>query len=138
MRFPLNSNAQSRQGAAVVEFAIVAPLLILLILGMIEFGRMIMVKQAITNATREGAREACLDGATKEKVQETVKKYLDTCGISGASIEIKPDLGQVQFREPITVTVNIPFSKVSWLPNLFAGKNLQLAGSSVMRAEHLE
>ncbi len=39
-----------------MEFAVVAPVFLLLVFGMIEYGRMVMVQQVITNASREGAR----------------------------------------------------------------------------------
>ena len=43
------------RGVAAVEFALVAPLFLLFLFGMIEFGRMVMVQQVLTNASREGA-----------------------------------------------------------------------------------
>ena len=46
----------NQNGAALVEFAIVLPLLLILIFGIIEFGVMFYDKAMITNATREGAR----------------------------------------------------------------------------------
>ena len=52
------SSRRTRTGAAVIEFAVIGPLLVLLILGVIEFGRMVMVQQILTNASREGARRA--------------------------------------------------------------------------------
>ncbi len=55
---------RNRQGAAAVEFAIVAPVFFLMVFGMIEFGRAIMVKQVMTNAARDGARLAILDSPT--------------------------------------------------------------------------
>ena len=57
-----------RRGAAAVEFAVVAPVFFILIFGMIEFGRMVMVQQVITNASREGARLSVLDGTTATDV----------------------------------------------------------------------
>src|SRR5687767_15081283 len=63
---------RNRRGAAVVEFAMVAPLLFLLIFGLIEFGRVVMVQQVLTNGAREGARVGVLDDATKTDVQNTV------------------------------------------------------------------
>ncbi len=47
-----------------MEFAVVAPLFLVFVFGMIEYGRMVMVQQVITNASREGARRAVLDGAS--------------------------------------------------------------------------
>jgi len=47
---------KDQKGAAIVEFAIVVPLLVLLLIGTIEFGILCYNKQVITNASREGAR----------------------------------------------------------------------------------
>src|SRR5947209_283568 len=58
------ADSNRRWGAAAVEFAIVAPLLVSLVLGLIEFGRVLMVEQILTNAAREGCRTAVLDGST--------------------------------------------------------------------------
>jgi Flp pilus assembly protein TadG len=69
------SYREQRRGAAAVEFAVVAPVFILLVLGMLEYGRMIMVQQVITNASREGARRAVLDGATVESVTAAMTSY---------------------------------------------------------------
>ena len=49
----------NRKGTAAVEFALVAPLLCIMILGMLEMGRALQVQQALTNAVREGCRGYC-------------------------------------------------------------------------------
>ena len=54
----------ARRGVAVVEFAIIAPIVFLVIFGLMEMGRLVMVKQAVTNAAREGCREASLATTT--------------------------------------------------------------------------
>ena len=64
---PCQSYRKKRRGAAAVEFAVVAPIFLLLVFGMIEYGRMVMVQQVLTNASREGARCAVLDGATHQR-----------------------------------------------------------------------
>ena len=46
----------SERGAVLVEAAIVLPILLLLILGIVDFGRAYSAKQALTHATREGVR----------------------------------------------------------------------------------
>jgi Flp pilus assembly protein TadG len=128
-----------RRGAALVEFAIVAPVVILLVFGMIEYGRVAMVKQSLTNATREGAREAVLDGATVGGVKTVVNSFLTTCRISGATVTVSPDpLSAAKFGDKITVTVQVPFSSVTWLPTpqFFAGKTL--SASTVMRRETIQ
>ena len=49
--------------------ALVAPVFLLMVLGMLEIGRVLMVQQILTNASREGARRAVLDGATAADVK---------------------------------------------------------------------
>ena len=67
----------TRRGVAAVEFALVAPLFFTLILGIIEFGRMMMVQEILVNAAREGARAAILPGETDAQVTTTVSNYHD-------------------------------------------------------------
>ena len=49
-------NIKGQRGAAAIEFAILLPVLVLLLFGTIEFGLLLFNKQVITNASREGAR----------------------------------------------------------------------------------
>lgn len=59
----LGRHAQRSRGQAMVEFALVAPILFLLILGTIEAGRFIFYYELLNNATREGARYAIVHGS---------------------------------------------------------------------------
>jgi len=129
----------NRRGAAAVEFAIIAPVFFLLVFGMIEFGRMIMVQQIITNASREGARIAVLDGATTNGVTTQVTNYLDGAGVRGATVSVDPDPPtDAGWGEPVTVEVTIPFSNVSWLPvPMFVG-DMDLSSTASMRRETVQ
>jgi Flp pilus assembly protein TadG len=125
----------------VVEFAIVAPVFFLLVFGMIEYGRMVMVQQVITNASREGARRAVLDGATSSEVKSKVNAYLESAGIkpSPEYTDVDPspptDAG---YRQPVTVSVTIPFSEVSWMPTPMFLKNVELSAKTVMSRESIQ
>lgn len=125
-----------RLGAAAVEFAVVVPVFFLLVFGMIEFGRMVMVQQVLTNASREGCREGILDGATNSSVQSTVNNYLSGANINGATITVTPsDPGSAGAGDSVTVQVSVPYDNVSWMPGaLFLGGKT-LSASTVMRRE---
>ncbi len=69
-----------------IEFALVAPLMILFSLGLVEMGRMTMVKQLITNISREGARLATLPDATNASVQAKVSELLSDSRLNNPSI----------------------------------------------------
>lgn len=131
--------ARDRKGAAVVEFAVIAPLFFLLILGIVEFGRAMMVKQVLTNASREGARRAVIESATIPEVEDLVQKYLAGASISGASVSVTPAaLDTLGLGDPVSVQVSVPFNSVSWLPApWFLGGNV-LSEASTMRAERLQ
>jgi Flp pilus assembly protein TadG len=132
---------RKRLGAAAVEFAVVAPVFFLLVFGMIEFGRMVMIQQVITNASREGARKAVLDGSTESNVKSSVVTYMANGGVTIATsnVTVNPtDPSAAAAGSPITVTVSVPFSQVSWLPSpMFLGGR-QMTASTVMRREAVD
>jgi Flp pilus assembly protein TadG len=127
-----------------VEFAIVAPVFFLMIFGMIEVGRAVMVQQIITNASREGARLAVLPGTTAQDVTDRVQEILTSQTVPGASVEILNETGNptdpedAEYGDVIKVTVSVPYSEVSWLPasRYFTGKTL--VASTIMRTERVQ
>jgi len=133
---PCRLYRRKRRATAAVEFAIVAPVFLLMVFGMIEYGRMVMVQQIITNASREGARTAVLDGATTDSVTAAVNAYLTSGSISGATVTVSPDPpSNAQNGDPVTVTVSVPFSQVSWLPSPMYLGGTTLSSATVMRRE---
>jgi Flp pilus assembly protein TadG len=123
----------NRRGAAVVEFAVVAPLLLLLVLGTIEYGRFVMVQQILTNAVREGARQASLDSATQAEVIQVVANYCTDAGIPVDDTTVNPDPTAVAPGAPITVTVQTAFDQVSWFPTPIYLVGATVSATSTMR-----
>jgi Flp pilus assembly protein TadG len=133
---PCRLYRRNRRATAAVEFAIVAPVFLLMVFGMIEYGRMVMVQQIITNASREGARTAVLDGATTSSVTAAVNSYLTSGSISGATVTVDPNPpSNAAYGDPVTVTVSVPFSQVSWLPSPMYLGGTTLTSATVMRRE---
>ncbi len=138
---PCRLYRRKRVGTAAVEFAIVAPVFFLMVFGMIEYGRMVMVQQIITNASREGARKAVLDGSTTADVQNTVVNYMAGGGITiaNSNVTVSPNPpSSAASGDPVSVSVSIPFSQVSWLPSpMFLGTRSMLS-TTVMRREAVQ
>lgn len=116
------------RGAAAVEFALVLPVLILLIMGLLEFSRLYNVQISLSNAAREGARTMVL---TKDPAQSR------TAAIAAApSVSPAISSGQIVFS-PATCTpgaqmkVTITYSAA--LMTGFFGVTLPLRGVGVMR-----
>ncbi len=118
-----------------MEFAFIAPILVVLILGMIEFGRLMMVEQILTNAAREGCRAAVLSTGTTSSATSAVTTYLNGSGITGETVTVSPDPSSAAAGTSITVTVSVPFNNVSWLagPVWLGGKTL--TATVIMRKE---
>jgi Flp pilus assembly protein TadG len=128
--------SQNRRGAAVVEFAVVAPVFFILVFGLIEYGRAVMVEQILTNAAREGARSAILTSATTNGVKSVVNTYLSSASISGATVTVSPNPpSSASSGSNVTVTVSIPFTSVSWLPSPFYLGSTTLTATCAMRTE---
>ena len=119
-----------------VEFAIVAPLFFLLVFAMIEYGRMVMVSQIITNASREGARFAVLDDATNSYVEGKIEDFLEPSSISKFDVTTVPsNIATATYGQAITVTVEVDFKDVSWLPSPMYLGGQKIKASTVMRRE---
>ena len=147
MRYPAIGNRirafrrgrRRRLGATITEFAIIAPIFFLLVLSSFEFGRAIMVQQILTNAAREGARQAIVENADSTDVVNSVTSYLSGTTVPGVTVTIDPtSLQTVGFGDEVTVTVTVPYDQVSWLPvsSFMSGKIL--TGESMMRGERLQ
>ena len=126
-----------RKGAATVEMAMVAPVILMLIFGSVEFARMMMVRQALTNAGREACRHACLVTTSKDSeainvVHETLQGVVYKApGNDVVSVKIEP-----AFNSPppsgtnLVTTIEVDCAKVSWLPPVFyAGAKIRVTSS---------
>jgi Flp pilus assembly protein TadG len=137
-----------RKGAAAVEFALVMPLFFMLILGIIEFGRAIMVEQIITNAAREGARIAIVPGTSTAATQAQVANYLVNGAVISSSSSLNSGGNNPQFSvnpsppssatsgSLVTVTVSVPYNSVAWLPTAMFLGNATMTATCTMRTEN--
>jgi Flp pilus assembly protein TadG len=131
-------NRLLRRGAAVTEFAIVAPVFFMMVIGFIEFGRALMVQQVLINASRVGARMATTTGATSSAVQDAVEDYTAGVAVPGVTVAVSPNPSSATAGTAITVTASVPFENVSWMsaPWFLGGKTL--SANSQMRKEGFE
>jgi Flp pilus assembly protein TadG len=72
------------KGAELIEFALVFPLLLLVVVGIMDFGLLLRQYEVLTNAAREGARVAVLPGYAPADVQARVNQYLVASGMAAA------------------------------------------------------
>ena len=72
---------RSERGAELIEFALVLPVLLLVVLGIVDFGFLFQRMEVVTNAAREGARMAVLPGYSQADVEGRVCNYVQTGGV---------------------------------------------------------
>jgi Flp pilus assembly protein TadG len=110
-------NVRGTPGQALVEMALVLPVLLILVLGILEFGRAWNTKQVVTDAAREGARLAVVQNndITPDSVRAAVATYLSRAGIPGAAVTIAfdddaPPAGQWRIPDQMqTVYVGVQY-----------------------------
>lgn len=117
--------ASSDRGASALEFALVVPILLVLVMGIIEFGFMFQAQLALTHAAREGARMAAVDKYDAAKVVN--QAYPVTPAI--ATVPSPPS--SAASGDPISVTLSYDYD---WQVLPFPG-TVALTGTAVMRKE---
>lgn len=133
----IRRNPRMRRGAAVVETAVVAPLLILGMLGMMEVGWAFMLRQTVTLAAREGARAGSLPGATLSDVQSAVDASMGAANLEGYTTESNiAGLGPTDLD--ITVTVSIPLDRATFTGSMIGGGSFNISSTTTMRREGVD
>ena len=105
LRYSLKPNRSRRRGAALLEFALVVPMLMLLLLGIMEFGWFAKNQLTVSNATREGARLASL-GRPQAEIRTRVRNSLGTIKITEVILEYSQDSGATYLPFPADDTVH--------------------------------
>jgi hypothetical protein len=126
----------SRFGTATVEMALVAPVVFLLIFGSMEFARLMSVRQALTNAAREGCRKACLATTQNDDDADAVIRT----ALGGVMRNIDdPDILRISFSPSfdtsppsgtrITASIEVDSAHVSIIPPFFVQAPIRASSS---------
>ncbi|MGY1724640.1 TadE/TadG family type IV pilus assembly protein [Blastococcus sp. SYSU DS0533] len=128
---------QDERGATAVEFAFIVPLLLVLLIGIAEFGHAFQVQGTLSAAAREGVRAMALrnDPADARDVVRTAAASLDPAitdaqiriEVVGGTAETCPTTGAGDTAVRLTITYPMPY-----LTDFF-GSGIELTGTGVMR-----
>ena len=107
---------RKREGAAALEFALVLPLLVILLFGIIDFGYLMFVVSTMNNAAREGARRGAVEAVNGNVVSSATlaaQRYLNAAGL-GTGCRVNCPTTAATFVAPVgntqgdvTVTVTL-------------------------------
>jgi Flp pilus assembly protein TadG len=140
---------RDNRGTALIEMAFTLPLLLLISIGIIEFGRAFQTWQILTNAAREGARVAVLPGYSDSMVTARVQQYIQA-GVLDANvtptITIQRSVAVSYGSGTATgskVIVSYPFHFIALngiarliVSNTTVGSDFTMAASATMRNEN--
>lgn len=130
------SRSRTERGAALVEFALVLPLLLVLVFGIVDFGRAFQSSITLTNATREGARL----GATGANTTTICNRVTATAGVTPVTCTVTNAQGVSGTSVVVSARYTLTFiTPVGSLISLIGGNNLSntylLKSSADMRIE---
>jgi Flp pilus assembly protein TadG len=139
---------RSEKGAALLEAAMTIPLLLLVAIGTLEFGRAYQTWQVLTNAAREGARMAVLPNQTQSAVVQRVRNYMQSGQLpryNTASVTVNSSASITVNGAPVSasqVTVDYPFNFIVLqpvarlvTPSTSLGSAITMRAEAVMRNE---
>ena len=117
----------SERGSAVVEFALVVPLVLVLVLGLVEVALVARTQLEVVNAAREGAREAAASPDPADAVRAARSALGGAAGTARISVR-RPDVvgGRAEVRVTLPYRVAAP---------LFGGVAVEITARSTMRVE---
>ena len=113
-----------RDGVAAVELAVCLPLLLILVFGIWEVGRMVQAHQLLLQGAREGGRQAAAGRMDATAVRQFVVDYLNTNGLTGVTLSdvTLTNVTDANRSNPATanqldqfrVTVTVPYASIRW------------------------
>jgi Flp pilus assembly protein TadG len=129
-----------RRGSAVLEAALVLPILLSLTFGTVEYGYFFYVKHTLQGAAREGARAAITPTATNTDVTTAITNSMSAAGLNGSGYTtqiIPSNVNALTAGTAITVNVTCTWGTVGngFRPLGLIGAAKQVRGSTVMRKE---
>lgn len=128
---------KTQRGQAVVEMALVLPILIMLIFGIIEFGRILNTYMIVTNLSREGARQGAT-GGTDAEIVTAVKSGTNSNQINpnNLTVIINPAANSPRARgSSVGVRVSYPVDIIAPVIGTVIGDPYTVTSETIMRVE---
>jgi Flp pilus assembly protein TadG len=155
--FHQSGRGAARRGTYIVEFALVFPVFMVFLMGLVEFGHVNLVINTLNNAARIAARMGTVEDVTTAQVVNRVNEILgasfaagqatvmvkdasvfDSAGVDASDVDYESlpnmEVKNADDSQLFLVRITVPYDRVALLPPFWA-KQLNLVGQAVMRHE---
>jgi Flp pilus assembly pilin Flp len=128
---------QREKGAALVEFALVASILLFLCFAMIELGLVINAQLVLSSAAREGARRAAVDGGATLPAYQRILDQLAMGNLDPERADLSITPRRAAYGSPISVTLGYEYPVFLPILQGVFGHTVQLRAEVITRSERL-
>lgn len=125
---------KKENGQSLVEMALVLPILLLLIFGIIEFGRIFNADLIITNASREGVRQGAV-GANDATIVQDIKNSVTILDPTQLTITISPPDTNRRRGDELKIHIEYPVKIYTPIISNITGDPYVVKADTVMRVE---
>lgn len=133
----MTAGARSEEGAALVEFSLVAGLLVFLLLAIIELSLLLNAQLVLSAAAREGARLAAVDGGATAAVARRIEEALRLGRVDPRQAEVRVAPRRSRYGGTVRVSIRYPYPLMTAAIRAVAGDRVWLAAAAVARGERL-
>jgi Flp pilus assembly protein TadG len=130
---------RQRRGAAAVEFAVLAPLMGVILMGTMEMSRAMMAKIILNDAARKACRTGILPTGSNTAIDSEVSNILADNNVNAASATVTilvndqaVDASTAKQNDKVSVKVAVPYAQFAWAPPLFLGNRAVESETVVM------
>lgn len=127
-------NLKNQKGQALIEFAIIMPILLMFVMGILQFGMMLNSYLTIENASREGARAGII-GSSDIEIRDLIIVTSPSLNPENLTVTITPDEASRKSGDTLTVNVTYSYKLIVPIISSFFNDGVVLRGQTSMRIE---
>ena len=127
-------SVSKQKGQSLVEFTIILPILLIILLGMLEFGLVLNAYLSINNCSREGARLGVVGGSDGE-IKNLIKDISPSLNTNKLNVSINPVESSRRRGESLTVTVEYSYDVITPIISVIIDDEIDLKMQTTMRIE---
>jgi len=128
------NNIKNKKGQAMVEFVLILPVFLLLLLGMVDLSRVISANFVLDNAARSAARVGVISNSDSDIIT-AIENGTDSLNPGAITYTIIPTEGTRGPGDQLTVEINYTVDILTPIVSNVLGDSIPISGKTIMRVE---